>query len=108
MLNPPHIPDLRTYAYHQKAAEILKKEPGRLIEIYEILEHWRTLSGSQAEGWAEKWQGLIRDLSASQVADLICKKSEEMDFNRKSSPFACLLSDEERLEILHRFKYEHK
>ncbi|ACR11535.1 hypothetical protein TERTU_2389 [Teredinibacter turnerae T7901] len=103
-----HIPDKRTYAFHQKAAEILRASPDRLVEVNDVLSHWRTMSGTQAEGWAEKWQELIKDLSAAEIADLICKQGEEMDFYRKSSPFACLLSDEQRMKIIRRFKYDHE
>jgi hypothetical protein len=103
-----HIPDQRTYAFHKKAAEILRIQPERLAEVNEVLAHWLTMTGTQAEGWAEKWKELIEGLSVPAIADLICEESEEMDFYRKSSPFSCLLSDEERLEIIRRFKYNYE
>ncbi|WP_019606228.1 hypothetical protein [Teredinibacter turnerae] len=103
-----HIPDKRTYTFHQKAAEILRASPDRLNEVRDVLTHWLTLTGTQAESWAEKWQELIDGLCTTEVADLICKQGEEMDFYRKSSPFACLLSDEQRMEIIRRFKYDHE
>ncbi|WP_339074918.1 hypothetical protein [Teredinibacter turnerae] len=108
MSHTNHIPDKRTYAFHEKAAEILRGSPERLSEVDDVLRHWRSMPGTQAEGWAEKWQALIADLAADEVAGLICKEGEEMDFYRKSSPFACLLSDEERMEIIRRFKYDHE
>ena len=107
-MNRKHIPDQRTYAFHQKAAEILRGSPTRLREVNEVLLNWKAMSGTQAEGWAENWQELIDGLSAAEVAELICKEGEEMDFYRKSSPFACLLSDEERMEIIRRFKFDHE
>jgi hypothetical protein len=106
--NEYHIPDLRTHAFHQKAASILRAQPERLKEVQEVLSHWLTMPGTQAEGWALKWQEMIEGLSVAQIAELICKEGEEMDFYRKSSPFACLLSSEERMEIIRRFKYEHE
>lgn len=105
MNREPHIPDLRTYAFHQKAADILREEPERLGEIYGVLSNWLEMEGTQAEGWALQWQKLIEGLSAQEVADLICVKGERMDFYRKSSPFACLLSDAERMEIITTFRY---
>ena len=107
MSDSSHIPDKRTYAFHQKAAEILCAAPNRINEVNEILLHWRSLVGTQAEGWAEKWQELTIGLSVIEIAELICKEGEEMDFYRKSSPFACLLSSEQRMEILRKFKYDH-
>lgn len=71
MTNHSHIPDKRTYAFHQKAAGILRASPNRMIEVNDVLRHWLTLSGTQAAGWAEKWQDLIKDLSATEIADLI-------------------------------------
>lgn len=108
MVSSKHIPDQRTFAFHQKAAEILRASPERLNEINDVVLHWLTMFGTQAEGWAEKWQELIDGLSATEVAELICKEGEEMDYFRKSSPFACLLSDEERMEIIRRFKYDYE
>lgn len=108
MNNTNHIPDKRTYAFHQKAAEILRASPDRLSEVNDVLHHWLSMSETQAAGWAEKWLELIRDFSVEEIAEFICKQGEEMDFYRKSSPFACLLSDEERMEIIRRFKYDHE
>ena len=66
------------------------------------------MSSTQAEGWANKWLELIEGLSPSEMAEFICKEGEEMDFYRKSSPFASLLSDEERMEIIRRCKFNHE
>lgn len=103
-----HIPDKRTYAFHLKAAEILLTHPERLNEVHDTLNNWTSLDGTQAQGWAIKWIALIDGLNASEVAKLITQKNEQMDFFRKSSPFAGVLSEEERLSILqkHRFNYE--
>ncbi|TQV81388.1 hypothetical protein FKG94_09130 [Exilibacterium tricleocarpae] len=103
-----HIPDQRTYAFHLKASEILREKPERMDEVRSVLDHWRAMTGTQAEGWAEKWQALIKDLEVSEIADLICNSGEEMDFYRKSSPFACLLSDAERMEIIQRIKFDYE
>ncbi|WP_018274669.1 hypothetical protein WKI13_10460 [Teredinibacter turnerae] len=108
MRNKQRIPSQRSYAFHQKAAEILRSSPDQINEVNEVLHHWLTMHGTQAEGWAEKWQDLIKDLNAEEIADLICKQGEEMDFYRKSSPFACLLSDEQCMGIIRRFKYDYE
>lgn len=70
----PHIPDLRTYAYHQRASEILLKHPERLAEVHKILDHWAALDGTQAQDWAQVWKNLIEGLSAEQVAQLIVEE----------------------------------
>lgn len=66
------------------------------------------MTDTQAEGWAGKWQVLIDGLSISQIAELICQEGEKMDFYRKSSPFACFLSDGQRLEIIRKYKYDYE
>jgi hypothetical protein len=66
------------------------------------------MTGTQAEDWSEKWQKSIGGLSATEIADLICKEGEETDLYRKSSPFACLLSEDERLEIIRGVKYDYE
>lgn len=101
-----HVPDQRTFAFHKKAAEILLSQPERLAEANEVLANWLKMSGTQAAGWAEKWTQLTDGLSIKEIADLICREDEEMDFYRKSSPFSCLLSDDERMEIIQRIKYD--
>lgn len=101
----PHIPDLRTYAFHEKAAEILSANPERLAEVTAILDHWEKLEGSQAQGWALKWKELIGGLSVPEISELIVRQDEQMDFYRKSSPFACLLSDDDRISIIRKYKF---
>ncbi|WP_444997160.1 hypothetical protein [Aliikangiella sp. IMCC44359] len=101
-----HIPDLRSYAMHQKASEILLRSPERIEEIHQTLKHWSSMQDTQAQGWALKWMEMIDGLSIEDIAMLIIKKGEEMDFFRKSSPFSTLLSEEERLKIIKEFNYE--
>lgn len=107
MTKEMHIPDLRTYAFHQKAAEILVADPERIKEVHQILENWLAKEGTQAEGWAQFWLEKMDGLSVQEIADLICLKDEKMDFYRKSSPFSCLLSEYDRLNILQRYKFDH-
>lgn len=103
-----HIPDQRTYAFHQKAAEILLANPERIDEIYKILNHWSSMEGTQAQSWAIKWLDTIRGLPVEKVAALIVRQDEQMDFFRKSSPFAGLLSEDERTAILRRYKFSYE
>jgi len=103
-----HIPDLRTYAYHKRASEILLEKPERLEEIYEILNNWATMQDTQAQGWAVTWLTFIEGLDAAQVSELIIQKGETFDFFRKSSPFAALLTEEERHNIINTYKYNYE
>lgn len=103
-----HIPDLRTYAYHQRAAEILLESPERLNDIYVILNHWAEMEGTDAHVWAIKWIELINGMDATQVAELIVQKGENFDYYRKSSPFAGLLTEQERLKILNTYKFNYE
>lgn len=105
--NTPHIPDLRTYAYHQKAAEILKAQPERLDEVYNALHHWQTLDDEQLLYWVEQWLNLLDGLDAVQISELIVEKGQTMDLLRKSSPFATLLTEEQRIEIIHTHEYDY-
>jgi len=103
-----HVPDQRTLAFHQKAAEILLEHPERLNDVHETLYNWGKLEGTQAQGWALKWLELINGLTVSEVAKLIVEESEQADFIRKSSPFAGLLSEEERMTIIKKYKYNYE
>ena len=102
----PHVPDLRSYAYHERAAEILLNDPRRLDDVYRILNHWAGLYGTQAQEWAAVWLSKIEGLSAQEVSELIVEQGELADYLRKSSPFPALLSEQERLEILERYRYD--
>ena len=103
-----HIPDLRSYAFHKRAAQILLENPERINEVYDVLNNWLTLEGTQAQGWANEWLKLIEGKTVVEVANLIVQQDEKMDFFRKSSPFAALLTDEQRQEIIHMYRYKHE
>lgn len=100
-----HIPDQRSYAFHLKAAELLLEKPERINEVYAVLNNWLCFEGTQSHGWANEWLKLIQGMPVPEIAKLIVEKNEKMDFYRKSSPFAGLLSDEQRKEILLTYRY---
>ena len=104
----PHIPDQRTIAFHQKAADILIQHPERLADIHQVLDNWLKLEDTQAEEWAKKWKQIIDGLSAKEVAKLILEEGELADFYRKSSPFPTLLSESDRLEIINKYRFEYE
>lgn len=79
--------------------------PERLDEVTATLDHWEKLEGSQAQGRELKWKEQISGLSVSEISELIVRQDEQMDFYRKSTPFACLLSDDDRILIIHKYKF---
>lgn len=106
MNKKPHIPDQRSLAFHKKASEILLESPSRYQEVLKTLENWISQEGTQAQAWAQEWQSFLDGLTVEEVANLITLEDEKMDFYRKSSPFSCLLTEDQRLEIIKRIKYE--
>jgi len=91
----------RSLALHRAVAEHLRRSP-QLVQIaHANLERWIRLNGPQL-AYLE-WQGILK-APLDDVIALICEDSEHAARLRQSSPFAGILSEEERLRIFDAFK----
>lgn len=103
-----YIPDLQTYAFHQKAAQILGEQPAHIEQVYATLNEWSEMQGSPYQRWARQWLEIIQDLSTAEVAEFIVREEEDINFLRKGSPFIALLTEEERSQITERYLLDYE
>lgn len=90
---------LRRLALHEAVADAIRRDPSAIEHALSNLARWETtVSGS----WIEEWRALLRGPREALLA-LIVERSERADRLRRSSPFAGVLSDEERLRIFDLF-----
>ena len=102
MNNPHELSDRFGRAKDCKIAARLRLAP----EVAEIakanLQRWILQRQGQAINPAFlEWQQILRALTPTQLADFLESDSPKANRLRQSSPFCGILSDEERLFILH-------
>jgi hypothetical protein len=95
--------DALALAYHRAVAARLRTEPKAVIEVArENIARWLS-SGSFDAGTAaslHEWEEILDTSNSEQLMAVITEESDEGQRLRQSSPFAGVLTDEERLEIM--------
>jgi hypothetical protein len=95
--------DALALAYHRAVAMRLRAEPEAVIRVArENLARWLS-SGSFDAGTAaslHEWEELLDTSDSEQLIAVITEESDQGQRLRQSSPFAGVLTDEERLEIM--------
>ena len=96
------ILDARSLAMHCKIAQKVSREPGLLDVARQNLTRWRQKSAGEIPRYLEEWQEIL-DRPWIEIADFITSISDQATRLRSSSPFACVLSAEERKRIYEAF-----
>jgi len=89
--------DERSLALHRLIAEKVQAAPALLDKARENVRRWQEASGSASPALAE-WEQILA-ASASQVVAFLAERSERATRLRQSSPFAGILSQDERRAI---------
>ncbi len=89
--------DERSLALHRLVAEKVRAAPELLDLARENLRRWQDAQGTASPAYAE-WAQILAS-PASHVLALLAERSERATRLRQSSPFAGILSQEERREI---------
>jgi hypothetical protein len=69
-----------------------------VAKALENIDRWEKQSGPD-RAWTE-WRTILTTRPVSEIISLLGEKSENANRLRQSSPFAGVLTEEERLEIL--------
>ena len=101
MLGSQQFIDRLNLLCHREIAKRLAREPERVLSIARgNLARWlKVHEGSNASRALEEWLTLLETLTIPQLIELITEDSDEGQRLRSSTPFAGLLSPEERKEI---------
>jgi hypothetical protein len=94
--------DERGRALDAAVAEKLRANPGLISRALENLDRWERQRGPEP-AYVE-WRQILRNSSSGEVISLLLDDSERADRLRQSSPFAGILSQDERLSIFRRYE----
>lgn len=93
--------DQRSLALHERVARKLEANPQLLDIARANLERWLRSTPSPS---LLEWRRLLEEMPLPELLDLLRSHSERAAWLRQSSPFAGLLTPEERLAILRRYE----
>jgi hypothetical protein len=95
--------DLRSLAMHTLIARKLARDPGLLAMARGNLKRWGERWGGDAPAWLGEWQAILKR-PWREVAALITELSPLATRLRQSSPFAGVLTPQERKRIYDAFR----
>jgi hypothetical protein len=91
--------DQRTLAMHVLLAEKIRLEPALLARAQQTLSAWRGRVCARSQPYLDDWQGIL-DSGLEPCLAVMTEQSERATALRQSSPFAGMLSNQERFEFL--------
>ena len=94
--------DARSLAMHRLIGAKLRGDPALVSEARSTLERWLA-RGSCAGPYYHQWQEILRQ-PLEQIVETLGEDSERMTALRQSSPFAGILSNQERWALLEEFR----
>lgn len=95
--------EARSLAMHAVIAARLMRDPGLLVKPRENIERWSGRYGKTPPRWIEQWRRILTR-PYPEIAALITDPSEQGARLRQSSPFAGVLTAEERRRIYEAFR----
>jgi hypothetical protein len=98
-----HRLDLRSLAMHTLIARKLSRDPGLMAIPRGNLERWGERWGADAPAWLGEWRAILKR-PWREVAALITELSPLATRLRQSSPFAGVLTRQERKRIYDAFR----
>ena len=97
------ILDARSLAMHCKIAQKITRDPKLLDKAKANLERWSAKSGDPQPQYLREWQQIL-ERPWPEIAELITSMSENATRLRSSSPFAGVLTADERDQIYEAFR----
>jgi len=97
------ILDARSLAMHCKITQKILRDPDLLDKARENLERWSAKSADLLPQYLHEWQEILKR-PWPEIAEIITSMSEDATRLRSSSPFAGILTAEERDQIYAAFR----
>lgn len=94
--------DGRSRFLHRAVAERIREDPSLISIALENLDRWERSQGPQPA--FSDWRRLLETQPLERILELLEEDSEEANRLRQSSPFAGILSQEERAELMRRYE----
>jgi hypothetical protein len=97
------ILDARSLAMHCKIAQKISRDPDLLDKARANLERWSAASKDPLPQYLHEWQEILKR-PWPEIAEIITSMSEDATRLRSSSPFAGVLTTDERKQIYAAFR----
>ena len=97
------ILDIRSLAMHCKIAQKISRDPDLLDKARVNIKRWRAKSVGRPQQYLDEWQAIL-ERPWSEIAEIITSMSEDATRLRSSSPFAGVLTADEREQIYAAFR----
>lgn len=105
--NRPHLPrreDRVSYELHRAVAEKIREDPEPILDkartnLQKMASRRRD---AYSEGWVEEWSTLVNDGDLRRLVEGMLRPDERGNDLRQMTPFAGVLSEEERLVAIHK------
>ena len=95
--------EARSLAMHAVIARKIERDPTLLAVAHRNIERWSARWKDETPAWLKEWQEVLKQ-SWQHVAAVITEPSEHGARVRQSSPFAGVLTNEERWRIYEAFR----
>ena len=95
--------DARSLALHSLVACKVLKDPTLIAEAHANLRRWKKQATDPVPSYFAEWERILR-LAPQQVAGFLVSMSEASTRLRQSSPFATLLTPDERSRVYAAFQ----
>ena len=95
--------DARSLAMHCIIAQKILRDPNLIVVARQNLRRWEKKSAGQLPDYLREWSDVL-DQPMPKIAEMITAMNEESTRLRSSSPFAGILTDQERERIYAAFR----
>ena len=98
--------DERSLALHRLVAEKVRRDPALLDKAKENLVRWRLTGCENSRPYLDEWERLV-NLGIDACLAVATEDSERATALRQSSPFAGILTNDERSAFFRKWRREH-
>lgn len=98
--------DERTLAMHRLVAEKIRQDPALFNKAKATLARWRNRVSINSQPYLHEWEALMNQGIEACLAVAV-EESERATALRQSSPFAGLLTHQDRFTFLKTWKVDH-
>ena len=93
--------DRRSLELHRAIADKLREDPALVAVAHDNLSRWSAIAGRSQPYW-DAWREILKR-PLPEVLELLVEDSEKMTAMRQATPFAGVLTPEERWAVYDRF-----
>lgn len=101
-----HEIDRRSLAMHRAVVSKIQQDPALFIKAQATLQRWRQTVCASSQPYLLAWEQLMNQGMDACLAVAI-EESPRADAMRQASPFAGLLSNQERFQLLKNWRAGH-